>query len=95
MNNIRAMLVDMNIEEIGSQISQNNLESWLKSWKKEVLNAIDKIENRTDFDYNKCRADFIEELKNAILDMPSHVSIEGEKYYSDEQLYNMVIGFEK
>ena len=50
MKQIRALLADININEIGSQIGSNNLGNWLGVWKEEMINALDDLENRIEKD---------------------------------------------
>lgn len=50
MKEIRALLVDMNLNEIGSQIGSNNLGNWLRIWKDEMIKALDDLESRIEKD---------------------------------------------
>ena len=48
IKNIRALLVDMNLNEIGSQIMADNLGNWLRVWKDEMVNALDVLETESE-----------------------------------------------
>lgn len=67
MKQIRALLSDMNLNEIGSQISSNNLGNWLRIWNEEMAKALDDLESRIVedcFAYKPCFqvGDIIEEI---------------------------------